>query len=408
MAIISDELAASIQRCFDRTYVDLANQQQFLFGTGSVTVTKPDGTTGTVKSWSQFLSEYAKRQEVIDNSWSQFLSEYKTRQTDIDKAIEYAGNDAARTSSANTFKKEQTFSEGVTFAKTTQFGGNMSAKQISATSIELSNTTPYIDFHYGNSTADYTHRIIADDAVALGFECSLRVSKNIRAQEGIKADKYVRAASRAGLIAQYDNDPSANNGDIRVAPQLTSQFATVGTDTNGQAGSNLWFEEQVGTNHRLVTQVKGYGAAVQYWHHRSDGQIWNSSRGDVQWAAASDKNLKHAITPTDGEKSLANIKKMELVTFVYNDDDQERVRRGVIAQQIQQIDPNYVKTSSGCWQVPARYNEAGELLEPEHTVTREFMVLDTNPLLMDALAAIKVLSKRVEELEALVEKNITV
>ncbi|HIF6265185.1 TPA: tail fiber domain-containing protein [Raoultella ornithinolytica] len=128
----------------------------------------------------------------------------------------------------------------------------------------------------------------------------------------------------------------------------------------------------------------------------------------MQWAAASDKNLKHAITPTDGEKSLANIKKMELVTFVYNDDDQERVRRGVIAQQIQQIDPNYVKTSSGCWQVPARYNEAGELLEPEHTVTREFMVLDTNPLLMDALAAIKVLSKRVEELEALVEKNITV
>ncbi|HCT9585825.1 TPA: tail fiber domain-containing protein [Raoultella ornithinolytica] len=408
MANISDELAASIQRCFDRTYVDLANQQQFLFGTGSVTVTKPDGTTGSVMSWSQFLSEYANRLEVTDKTWSQFLSEYKTRQTDIDKAIEDAGNDAARTSSSNIFKKEQTFSEGVKFEKTTQFGGNMSAKQIAATSIELSNTTPYIDFHCGNSTADYTHRIIADDPVALKFDCSLHVLKNIRAQEGIKADLYVRAASRTGLIAQYDNDPSANLGDIRVAPQLTTQFATVGADSNGQAGGNLWFEEQVGTNHRLVTQVKGYGATVQYWHHRSDGQIWNSSRGDVQWAAASDKNLKHAITPTDGEQSLANIKKMELVTFVYNDDDQERVRRGVIAQQIQQIDPNYVKTSSGCWQVPARYNEAGELLEPEHTVTREFMVLDTNPLLMDALAAIKVLSKRVEELEVLVGKDITV
>ncbi|MCS5982295.1 hypothetical protein LNO78_29100 [Klebsiella pneumoniae subsp. pneumoniae] len=100
-------------------------------------------------------------------------------------------------------------------------------------------STPYIDFHYGNSAADYTHRIIADDPVALGFECSIRVSKNIRAQEGIKADKYVRAASRAGLIAQYDSDPGGNIGDIRVAPILCSQFATVGSDGNGNAGANF-------------------------------------------------------------------------------------------------------------------------------------------------------------------------
>jgi hypothetical protein len=59
MATIRDELAASIQKCFDRTYVDLANQQQFLFGAGNVTITKPDGTKAMVKSWAQFLSEYA-------------------------------------------------------------------------------------------------------------------------------------------------------------------------------------------------------------------------------------------------------------------------------------------------------------------------------------------------------------
>ncbi|HBQ7858356.1 TPA: tail fiber domain-containing protein, partial [Klebsiella pneumoniae] len=215
--------------------------------------------------------------------------------------------------------------------------------QVRSQSIELSYTTPYIDFHYGNSTADYTHRIIADDPVALGFECSLRVAKNIRAQEGIKADLYVRAASRAGIIAQYDNDPSANLGDMRVAPQLTTQFATVGADSNGQAGGSFWFEEHVGNNHRLVTQIKGYGASVQYWHHRSDGMIWNSQRGDVAWAATSDKNLKRDIKPTDGLQSLQNINAMDLVTFIYSDDERQRLRRGVIAQQIQKIDPCYVK-----------------------------------------------------------------
>lgn len=266
--------------------------------------------------------------------------------------------------------------------------------QVKAQSIELSYTTPYIDFHYGNSTADYTHRIIADDPVALGFECSLRVAKNIRAQQGIKADLYVRAASRAGIIAQYDSDPGGNFGDLRVAPIVCSQFATVGADGNGNAGANFWFEEHIGYNHRLVTQVKGYGAAVQYWHHRSDGMIWNSQRGDVAWAATSDKNLKHDIKPTDGRQSLDNINAMDLVTFVYNDDEKGRTRRGVIAQQLQEIDPCYVKVSRG------------EILKDETEdgtgtpVVVEKLVLDTNPLLMDALSAIQVLSREIESLKA--------
>ncbi|MGN2428638.1 tail fiber domain-containing protein [Klebsiella electrica] len=270
---------------------------------------------------------------------------------------------------------------------------------VNTRNIELSYTTPFIDFHYGNSTADYTHRIIADDPVALGFECGLRVSKNIRAQEGIKADEYVRAAGRAGLIAQYDADPGGNNGEIRIAPIVCSQFATVGADGNGKAGANFWFEEHIGNNHRLVTQVKGYGAAVQYWHHRSDGMIWNSQRGDVAWAATSDKNLKHDIKPTDGLQSLQNISAMELVTFVYNDDESERPRRGVIAQQLQEIDPCYVKVSKGTISRQAILDDDGKEIEPERQETLEKLVLDTNPLLMDALAAIKVLIKRVDELE---------
>lgn len=43
----------------------------------------------------------------------------------------------------------------------TSYNSNSSNTFINKGSIELNATTPYIDFHYGNSTADYTHRIIA-------------------------------------------------------------------------------------------------------------------------------------------------------------------------------------------------------------------------------------------------------
>lgn len=42
--------------------------------------------------------------------------------------------------------------------------------------LELSASTPYIDFHYGSSTADYTHRIIAETADRLNITTGLQVN----------------------------------------------------------------------------------------------------------------------------------------------------------------------------------------------------------------------------------------
>ena len=42
--------------------------------------------------------------------------------------------------------------------------------------LELSGATPYIDFHYGSSTADYTHRIIAETADRLNITTGLQVN----------------------------------------------------------------------------------------------------------------------------------------------------------------------------------------------------------------------------------------
>ena len=100
----------------------------------------------------------------------------------------------------------------------------------------------------------------------------------------------------------------------------------------------------------------------------------------VTSAAVCDSTLKDEITDTDGTLSLENIKAMELKTFVYKDDDKRRVRRGVIAQQIRNIDPCYVKEV--------------------HNGDEVNLVLDSNPLLLDAISAVKVLARQVEELQA--------
>lgn len=327
MATISDELAASIQKCFNQTYSDLANQQNIFFGTGDVTITKPDGGKKTVPSWEK-----------------------------VNQAISKLQN------------------------------GELQGRALYTASIELSGATPYIDFHYGNSTDDYTHRFIAWNKDTLTLTSGLNIEKNLFVSAQIDAGRTVRSYDALGFLGMDSKDPQGGSGSVLAAPRFVSQFPGRGSDNNGQAGAALWFEEYSGYNHKAVISVQGYSAQIQFFQFLNDGQILGN-RGYVQFSGTSDINYKKEVHVTDGQASLDNICAMELVTFVYKDDEQERVRRGVIAQQIREIDETYVKESA------LTYQEAGK------AITKKKLVLDSNPLLMDALAAIQVLARRVEELE---------
>lgn len=186
------------------------------------------------------------------------------------------------------------------------------------------------------------------------------------------------------FIARPVSDPSASNGQGRAAPGFRSCF-----NAAAGPGQAYWrFDEEVGYNHRISFYLDGYGSATQVWQMLNDGGIWNSTRGDVSWAGTSDLRYKDNVVDYDGLQSLENIKAMSLIKFTYKDDDRKRERRGVAAQQIMEIDPCYVKNSRGSY-----VNENGE------KVLIEKLLLDTNPLLMDALCAIKALSAQVDELK---------
>ena len=101
----------------------------------------------------------------------------------------------------------------------------------------------------------------------------------------------------------------------------------------------------------------------------------------MQAAGTSDENWKTVNGDLDVETALDNIDRMEFKRFVYIDDESQSERRGVIAQQIEQIDPQYVHNA----EKSGRYT------------------LDLNPLVLDALAAIKALYERDIENKARIE-----
>lgn len=263
-------------------------------------------------------------------------------------------------------------------------GFSAKGKMCNFGSLEIYNATPYIDFHYGNAESDYTARIIQDSASQVTIE-----APNLRMSGATVAMGVVRGANEVAFSAWAYSDPAANIGQIRIAPRIESRFNTAG----GPGRTQFWFEEHVGQNHRAVVSVDGYGATTQYWHFRSDGQIWGSARGDVAWAGTSDLRYKDNVVDYDGLQSLENIKAMNLIKFTYKNDEKKRERRGVAAQQVMDIDPCYVKKSEGSY-----IDANGE------QVNIEKLVLDTNPLLMDALCAIKALSAQVDELKEEIKK----
>lgn len=104
----------------------------------------------------------------------------------------------------------------------------------------------------------------------------------------------------------------------------------------------------------------------------------------LQKNAISDENLKHDIQPGTVEKAWSNLSSLEYVTFIYNNDEKERLRRGIIAQQAETIDPLYVKTIK---------------FYPSEGVEVEQKQLDTTPMLLDTMHVVQELMKKVESLE---------
>lgn len=135
----------------------------------------------------------------------------------------------------------------------------------------------------------------------------------------------------------------------------------------------------------------------------------------------SDRDLKRDINYDDGKASYENIMKMKPSTFIYKSDKYGRVRRGVIAQDMQQIDDEYVKIIPGApiFDPDDEPNADGKRSAIDYH--DDTLGLDDNVILLDTAIAtryigvlvekqkeeIDSLKSEVEELKALVKQLIS-
>ena len=78
------------------------------------------------------------------------------------------------------------------FNKQVRANALVSNSNIGATSLELTHATPYIDFHYGNSTSDYTSRIIEESSGTLGMRNKLIVDGDLTNRSNVQVMKALR------------------------------------------------------------------------------------------------------------------------------------------------------------------------------------------------------------------------
>ena len=186
------------------------------------------------------------------------------------------------------------------------------------------------------------------------------------------------------------NDVVNNNGGFVPAVTCYSMSTggyplrfTTGIIANG---ADRWPEAVVarmeGDNNYSATYQCQMGGGIYAWMTSPDGSVHTIS---FAVEPQSDARLKTVHGKLDTKLPLSNIESMNFVEFTFNSDTKEVMRRGVIAQELQKIDPEYV------------HNRVYKVGGGEEM---EILQLDLTPMTLDALAAIQELSNQVKELKA--------
>ncbi|EPL6560824.1 tail fiber domain-containing protein [Klebsiella pneumoniae] len=217
-------------------------------------------------------------------------------------------------------------------------GGNIdntSKGKVLTQAIELSFSTPYIDFHFNYSTDDFTGRIMATAADQISVQGShWRVDRDLRV--GGMADIGGWTQCRDDLSANKTDFGSPAIGSLVSGGRIRSRMLGRGgnVDTSGAWGG-FYLEEYVGTEHRIVMYMDGFGR-TDAWSFRAGGTI-STPKGDVL-TTGSDVRLKTDFTQAS-ENASERIERLGVCE--YRMKGETRRRRGFIAQQAEKADDLY-------------------------------------------------------------------
>lgn len=180
-----------------------------------------------------------------------------------------------------------------------------------------------------------------------------------RTDHTINNTQNINNVNEPGLFPQMINFSTAVN------PPVASGYGYIANLGRINKTNTDWSLCQISYPHSIGTD------SGRMFYRGWNTNTWGSWK-EITTSAVSDATAKYIGDDLDPEEALSNISRMEFKHFIFKNDETQTPRRGVISQQIEAIDPEYVK-------------EIGGLLH-----------LDQTPMLLDALAAISALLKRDE------------
>lgn len=426
MANISDQLAADIHNAFSKYYTDLANQDQIFFGVGDVQITKQDGTTATVRSWNKVIGSVDTAAQrgaantftalqtfsaginvsvgninVINDNSMVILG----KNSDLALLKKSGQGGTIAVGSGTPFRIQRTNTATVSPASTVEdiltigtdkkttlagalaAGGDVTASgnidntaggKVYSQALELSFSTPYIDFHFNYSPDDFTGRIIATAADQISVQGShLRVDRDLRVFG--MADIKGWAQCGVDLSANRTDFGSPASGSLVSGGRIRSRMLGRGgnVDPSGAWGG-FYVEEYVGTEHRIVMYMDGFGR-TDSWLFRVGGTI-STPKGDVL-TTGSDVRLKTDFTQAP-ENACERIERLGVCQ--YRMKGESRVRRGFIAQQADTVDKVYT------------YQDVEQEIDGERI---KVMNVDYVAIIADLVASVQELRQELKELK---------
>lgn len=275
-------------------------------------------------------------------------------------------------------------------ASTTVYGGSVLSEYKVGTSSEAISTLRAKATIGGNYS---TELLIDNKSTGKSSSAQLVDTGNFMADRFEARLVTGMAWSQTGWVQGTFSQSEANIGSTFSFYSILSgsQYSTAGYKTSAHFGL---IHNNLGSFADSCWHVSGdadnkYGVRLKIQPNNNSIYFYSWQPGTwatytLQLNAISDSRLKHDIKPIDAAKSIEVLKGLEFHSFVYNNDEESRTRRGVIAQQVETIEPLYVKTRRF-------YNDDG--------VEQEQKELDTTPMLLDTMHVVQDLIKRIEDLE---------
>ena len=173
-------------------------------------------------------------------------------------------------------------------------------------SIELTSSTPFIDFHFGKDAGDYTARIIQTEANALEVGAATG-SLSFRINGGLR----VGGASYSGGINIY-----RGNGDANALWGLNCSDGNLNVARGSGAGGTIVMGDSIVDKVRGIIGKQGSSGPYQgnawqfYWNTSSQLEAWVdvSKVGNISLSSTSDKGLKKNIRyANNAAESLAEV-----------------------------------------------------------------------------------------------------